>query len=198
MSPIRSTRSKRSRNEPSAEVTGSRRRRIVELFRDGPTELGERELAEELATDGGRSTATISRESAREVHVALRHVDLPALDDAGLVAWDRDDGTVAATEQIFREDAVPEERGATGDRGDDAAATLDERRRAVLSAIESRAEPVVMEDLARAVVATDGGEDAAPDAPRSAVVRLHHVDLPKLDEAGLVEYDSDEGTVVRT
>lgn len=67
-----------------------------------------------------------------------------------------------------------------------------ERRRAVLTHLRDRGEGVVsLGDLATAVA----GE--CSEAPRSDVeVQLHHVDLPKLEAAGLVHYDAGTNRVV--
>jgi predicted DNA binding protein len=68
------------------------------------------------------------------------------------------------------------------------AATHHPVRRKVLHALSTRDPPVHVEPLASAFAEADEGTD-------STVERLHHVHLPKLAEAGLVEYDQDSNVV---
>ncbi|MFB6075316.1 MAG: hypothetical protein ABEJ89_09915 [Haloarculaceae archaeon] len=74
----------------------------------------------------------------------------------------------------------------------------DERRRAALAVLRDASEPVVIGDLAAAVLSRETGESA------SALARERVVDvreeffqrhLPKLTATGVVEYDSLVGTV---
>lgn len=80
-------------------------------------------------------------------------------------------------------------------------ALADERRRAVLDALSAAEQPVDVHRLAERVAARERrGDDAGRpprDAVRRALVSLHHAHLPKLADAGLVEYDAD-ARVVRT
>jgi hypothetical protein len=69
-----------------------------------------------------------------------------------------------------------------------------ERRRLSLTELAARGSDLHVETLARRVAARES--DVAPDAvPQAAMeevhVSLHHVHLPKLDDADLVEYDRD-------
>lgn len=73
-------------------------------------------------------------------------------------------------------------------------------RRTVLSCLDDRHDAVDLEVLATDVVAerenTDRDE-VTEKARDTALVRLHHVDLPKLDKAGFVDFDYEAGTVRR-
>ncbi|MFC6825411.1 DUF7344 domain-containing protein [Halopelagius fulvigenes] len=58
-----------------------------------------------------------------------------------------------------------------------------------------------LETLAAEVVAEREGicpSEVGDDERRTAAVKLYHVHLPKLDEAGLVSFDPEERTVSRT
>lgn len=73
------------------------------------------------------------------------------------------------------------------------AALADEDRRSVLAYLQDAGEATV-EELSTAV------DERASDPRggthgRDALVRLHHVHLPKLSDAGLVEYDRTSGQV---
>ncbi|QDX39992.1 hypothetical protein [Salarchaeum sp. JOR-1] len=70
-----------------------------------------------------------------------------------------------------------------------------ERRRRSIEHIAAT-EETTLRALADAVAAEEAGTDTPPDAVRTAVyVSLRQVHLPRLAEAGLVEFDPDENTV---
>jgi DNA-binding transcriptional ArsR family regulator len=167
-------------------LQGSRRRTLAALLdRDGPVSVGE--LTADLAVSAQREH--------RAIHIDLVHRHLPALEDAGLVAWDRDAGTVATTEDPALGD--PDLRRFIG-REDGLAETIDcladEQRRTVL-AVLGREGAASRRTLARAVSEREADGEPSPDAVEDALVTLHHVHLPKLADAGLVEYDAETGTV---
>ncbi len=77
------------------------------------------------------------------------------------------------------------------------------RRRAVLYELYGRSDPIALSDLAIAVsrselngIDTEGiTADETVTTDRQVVLALDHVHLPKLQQAGLVEYDRTERTV---
>ena len=76
----------------------------------------------------------------------------------------------------------------------------DERRRRVLAVLAERQSPIDAKQLAFAV-ATRGNDDTvtlSESVVEDVHVTLHHVHLPKLDEAGLVDFDRDDHTVATT
>jgi hypothetical protein len=85
---------------------------------------------------------------------------------------------------------------------DSAAQSLDERyrllsvarRRVTLDVLTDQSESIELTALARLVTAIehDGNADEVDPATRERVaVSLHHVHLPKMDDFGVVEYDTD-------
>lgn len=140
------------------------------------------------------------REDARrEARIYLRHVDLPKLADADLITWDEPDGTVTSVVRpplyVSRFERTTE---TTDDQGEDFVEDASvERRRAVVTALESLDGPRERADLAREVAAREADGEPATGAVEEVAVALHHVHLPKLERAGLLEYDADEGTVSR-
>ncbi|WP_435175065.1 DUF7344 domain-containing protein [Halorussus sp. AFM4] len=78
-------------------------------------------------------------------------------------------------------------------------ALSDRTCRALVGQLDERdGEAVVVTDLAARLAETDedgGAADAAPDPECRLRARLHHTLLPKLDDAGLVDYDADRGLV---
>ena len=70
-------------------------------------------------------------------------------------------------------------------------ALADARRRAVIHYFhDSTRSAATVEELA-----TELGDDAGPQPPERLMAVLHHAALPKLSQAGLVEYDPAERTV---
>ncbi|AQL42514.1 hypothetical protein BV210_07225 [Halorientalis sp. IM1011] len=163
----------------------------------GETTVGE--LAETLATrlDGDRDAAT-------RHEVALVHVHLPKLDAAGLIEYDSESGTVRAKpgtpDPVARWRREPRD----GDRSFDGRATSGEaptpgryrdRRRTVRSVLTACApgERTTLSVLAVAVTVSERGGEAVDYGSVRAM--LHHVHLPKLDAAGVVDYDPTTRTV---
>jgi hypothetical protein len=73
-----------------------------------------------------------------------------------------------------------------------------ERRRILLSVLPDQSTPVDAADLARTVAAREESsapEDVSAELVRDVHVTLHHVHLPKLDDAELLEYDAPAGDV---
>ena len=74
----------------------------------------------------------------------------------------------------------------------------DRRNRAILTVLNDEARELPIADLAERLVGEDEpvvGPDEYERELDSALVSLHHNRLPKLSEAGLVEYDPDENVV---
>lgn len=70
------------------------------------------------------------------------------------------------------------------------------RRRQTLAVLLSGADAVTVRDLSEQIAATESGTTPAPRPLRESVYNtLHQTHLPKLDEFGLVEYDSDRKLV---
>lgn len=73
----------------------------------------------------------------------------------------------------------------------------DRRRRSVVAVLSDRNSPIELRELATAVTETASDpDDGPPNATREVVTTLHHVHLPKLDAAGVIDYDSETNTVV--
>lgn len=177
--------------------TAARRKRILEHLRRQSDRTSEHELAARIAAGDPGSDADVSDEDVRDVHVALRHVDLPKAEAAGLVSWDEATGTVEpAADADLSETEV---RQLFADGWDDAdAVSRQERRRAALALLRKTEGEVSLDDLAAEVAAHESEDDIAPSASDvdDVGVALHHRHLPRFEEADLVEYDPAAGTVV--
>lgn len=77
-------------------------------------------------------------------------------------------------------------------------AVADERCRRVLRRVDVAGGSLTLSDLVDEIVATGTGTTPLATDPDHVALRLHHVHLPKLAEAGLVEYDPAEENVALT
>lgn len=196
MNQFRTALRKGSRNPLSGNLTRVRRR-VLEIVHDRRP-VSEEELAAELAGRSGSGTGRTR--SRREARIELRHVHLPTLADAGFVTWDETDATVTAAVHPARYDC-PSGRVDEREVGAGADGVVDDsnrRRRTVLSILESGNGPHERAELAREVADREAGGEASTEAVEEVLVALHHVHLPKLEDAGLVDYDADEGVVSAT
>lgn len=187
----------RSINPVLENARHERRRRILGVLQDGDV-VDEETVARHLvAAERGTAPSDVPDDAVRSVRVELVHAHLPALAEADLVAWDDDDGTVAAgTHPILDEPGFQrllEREGASWDELLDCLA--DERRRTVVAVLRARGEATPRRALAHEVVAREEGGDPSAEAVESTLRSLHHVHLPKLEAAGVVEIDRDAGTV---
>lgn len=76
-------------------------------------------------------------------------------------------------------------------------ALADQRRRSVLELVLRRSEPMALEELADRLLAAGHVTPTPAGANERDRLRcrLYHVDLPTLDDAGIVEFDRERKTV---
>lgn len=198
MNALQNAGQKLSHNELLDSLTDRRRRQILRLLGNDSESVTERELAEQLVVDDGKkSIEDVAEATIEGVRIRLQHVHLPRLDDAGLLSWDESDETVVSTDNPVWDD--PEFQGLIEMDDEDWDAVVgsmtDDRLRKVLSVLESGEESVRRDVLAHKIAAREANGESWADALDSVRTELHHVHLPKLEGAGLVEYDVDDGTV---
>ena len=71
------------------------------------------------------------------------------------------------------------------------------RRRAILEVVEDRSMPVDLDTLARAVGVAEIGVDGLTEETVDRIaITLHHDHLPRLDDAGVLDYDAASNAVV--
>lgn len=196
MTESRSARWKEARTSLLHSLTPVRQR-ILAVLLDRSTPTTEEELAAELAGSGREEP--VEDPSREEIRIRLRHADLPKLADAGLVTWDESDAVVTAVDHpALDENRAERAIEAETDRWDGVVADAPhERRGTVLTLVETRNGPRERGDLAREVAASEADGEPSAEAVDEVGVTLHHVHLPKLERAGLVEYDADDGRVSR-
>ncbi|WP_101294626.1 DUF7344 domain-containing protein [Halegenticoccus soli] len=202
-------------------VASHRRRRVLALLTDRTSPVPLADLATQLvAREEDKELLAVTREEQRRALVDLAQTQLPKLEDAGLVARDAERRTVAATDHpAFRDPAFAAAVDTHDPSWDPALSALaNPRRRAVLSVLRRRREPVDRRELAALVAARTGDRSEVSEGSKSEeaeregagseetrcptederhriLVSLHHVHLPKLRRAGIVEYDAERETV---
>lgn len=198
MSVLQDDSQKVSHTELMDSLNDRQRRRVLRLLADESQAVPVRELAERLLTvDESTSVEDVAEATIEGVHVRLRHVHLPRLEDARLVDWDRDGGFVEAHDHPEYDDSEVRRLVEMDDEEWDA--LVDEmthgRVRKVLTVLEADGESVRRDVLAHKVAAREANGDSWGGAVDSVRTALHHVHLPKLEGAGVVDYDADDGTV---
>lgn len=155
--------------------------------------MSEEELAARVAA-GDVEPDDVADEDVQDIHVALRHIDLPKAAEAGLVTWDPEEGTV--TPDGDHDISETEFRQLFDDGWDDAAAVArDRQRRATLDVLETIGDEVSLPELAAKVAAHEADAEPSSEDVDDVATALHHRHLPKLRKAGLVEYDTDTETI---
>lgn len=167
-------------------------RQIVRVLHENSGAVTMQDIADQLADS---SSAEPSHTDAESIRVRLHHVHLPKLADHGLVLWDEQEQTVSATDHpVYESDRVEE---LPMDNGEDriTEALTDDRRREILAIVTSQNGAVTREALARKLARRETDKQPAKSLIEDIEVQLHHRHLPKLDQAGLVEYDLGDATV---
>jgi len=188
----------------SCLADGDRRRLLRHLSESAPGTVSREDATDVLAAHvHGKPVEAVSEDERDRVATAVHHSHLPALADAGLVELDEHEDTVRLTDHpALRDSGVVDAiqgAAATGAFLDGLFDALAKgRRRTILDVLSHQFGPVRVETLARELEA-DGRDVTESDVETAAVERtmvgLQHVDLPRLSDAGLIEYDTDDQTV---
>lgn len=179
-------------------LADERRRRILDVLVEHPVPVSEEALTLHLAAVAQETPPrAISESELQALRADAVHVQLPTLADAGLIEWDEDAGTVTTADHPALRDPKFERILETEAEGwDEVLASLAHRRRRIaLSVLVAWEGPMTRADLAREIATVEGDDGADDGAVEDLRVSLHHGHLPKLDRAGLVAYDADDGTV---
>lgn len=189
-----------ARNPVFTAVANHRRRHILTLLLDRMSPVTEEDLAINLAaTEQEKSLLAVTEEEVQSIRTGLTHVQLPALENANLVSWDRTTETVTTTDHPAPQDPKFTRIIETDAHGwDDVLANLAyTRRRIVLSILKDQKAPISRTALAQRITTyeTDEGTTSDVDPSEALCASLHHVHLPRLQQAGFITYDTDANTV---
>lgn len=143
---------------------------------------------EDLATALAESVET-GQSDEQQVLIELTHTVLPKYEDAGLV--ERTDSGVATADHPALADPVID-RLLDADAGHVFEALSKRRRRIAVAALRNRSSTVDRRSLAATVAArerTVAVSDVDEETVSSVLTSLHHVHLPALADADLIEID---------
>lgn len=185
-------------------VGTSRRRSILTTLRDEATPMSERELAHRVArSDRKNSKANVSPEKVEATRIDLRHIQLPLLEDSGLIEWDRERETTTTTNHRAFEDPQFQRLLETKHDGiDEALAGLAHKRRRILLAIlraEGDRASISKTALAQKIYQRENDETGLSQAAiDSILVSLSHNHLPWLHDTDIIKYNAETGHVAYT
>ena len=178
-------------------LASEQRRLVIDVVVDRSSPVDELELATFLAArERDIELGDVTHEQRRRALAALRHRVLPELEEARLVER-RADGVAMADHPTVSHDTI--DRLLEADPPDDVLCALaNGRRRDVYAILAAEGPSIDRRTLARAVAAREYDVDrvAVPDQEvEDVLVTLHHVHLPALEDAGLLEYELEAGRV---
>ena len=173
------------------DVLASERRRILlSVLRDRKGAISEWDLAAEVATretGGNPDAGEIDR-----VRTTLVHAHLPKLERADMIRRGPDGRIALAADSPVR---TPRFQMLLRTAGSwDIDILSDRRRREILSVLAESRGQLELEELA-GLLTPEEREDSVEEDDEMRI-SLHHVHLPKLANAGIVEYDPERRTIV--
>lgn len=189
--------------EQSSILADPRQRRILSILRNRSQPLTERDLSVQLtARETGRAPSNITEDDHQPIQVDLYHRCLPKLESEGWITR-HPAGIIAAEPLSFGDEGStpPDVHNPTHLSWEAVGALLARpQRQDLVSIIAGQHGHLTLEELATAVTErshTTWPADQRGDEP-TLLSTLHHVDLPKLAEVGLIKYSPEEKTLTRT
>ncbi|WP_227357494.1 DUF7344 domain-containing protein [Haladaptatus salinisoli] len=182
-------------------LASSERRHLLGYIHDhAPASITRDELATSLAANKNHSLEQVTNEERQQTLTAIHHVHLPKLDTAGLIRQNTTATTVELTNHPAYQDvgilaAITDNVSAESASLDALFRALaDARRRTILDVLSHQYHPIKLQTLAHDIASPQRG--GPPEDVEQVLQSLQHVHLPHLQEAGLIEYNTDEETVV--
>lgn len=182
----------------SSVLTDPRQRQILATLAERSHPMTVRDLAVHLAAQAADTTpAAVTDEQCRRVRIDLHHRCLPKLNAAGWINR-RPDGVVATGSPPVDDAMFRELR--EYDCEIVRALYTRPRRRDVLSVVDSADGSLTVRELATELADCDQSQWRTERYQDERTLRemLHHVDLPKLSELGLLSYDAAAKTTTQT
>lgn len=176
-------------------LTDRQRRELLTTLASFDEPVGLRTLVRELLPGvTGTTDADADEPPHHRLATMLHHCYLPRLADAGVVAYDAAERTVALDDPLFERAGVA--GGAVGTNSLAGPSCPDDRRRSrrrrVVDEVERLGRAVAVSELAARLVTREETEPwtTSDDAHRDLTVALYHVDLPLLDDEGRLAFDA--------
>lgn len=190
-------------NSILASLGKTRRQHILGILGDRTSSIDLRELATNLAAEEQEQTLLdVTPDEVDAIQAALIHVHLPKLEDAGLVDWNQSAETVTTTNHPAISDPKFQQMVDIDAPGWEAVVDnlASKRRRIILATLKDADAALTRDELAQRVATRehDAAVDDELDAADDLLADLHHIHLPKLEQADLIFYDTATGTTVYT
>lgn len=154
------------------------------------------EMAVQLSADEmDCSVLDVPRHAVEAVRSSLEHRHIPILSEANFLRWDNGHVSLTTHPALLDpklDDILHHDDGSWDEVLDSLA---NRQRRVACSILSMQSEPMGVSDLVRAVAdyLHSRGEEVSIDSMRIA---FHHRHLPKLEESGLLRYETDWDQVV--
>lgn len=176
-----------------------RRAVLGKLYEHEPEPLTVRDLAVALSEPGSRT----KNDATQQAIVTLEHTHLPNLADAELIEWQEACNVVHSVEhEVIRTmdiyDALFDSQSAETESLDALFRSLaDTRCRITLAILQQETRPVELDTLAQKIRVVEQATDERnkSTSKKQLMTILHHAHLPRLDDVGLISYDSEEHVV---
>lgn len=183
-----------SRDAVFDALADTRRRILLALLQEQQRPISVCELAAEIAArESDERVEDVDEEHRRRVLTDLHHNQLPRLTQTNLVLHDRDRRSVSiAARSLFEHDVAEIIRSCErGEPADDIVfeCLADRRRRQIVAVLDETDQSMPLSSLAGKVA--DQLDETDETSIERVQTSLYHVDLPKLADAGLVDYDAD-------
>lgn len=181
-------------------LSDGRRRTVLRVLQERSVPVADEEVATVVvATEQAKRLLEVTEPEMETVLCDLRTSQFPVLENADLINWDKSADTVALTTHPTLHNSTFTRILETDILGWDTvlASLAHERRRTALAVLATHDNPLSKVALAREIASheTDDGTRPDPDRVDELCLTLHHIHLPHLADAGLIEYDAHSGAV---
>jgi hypothetical protein len=189
-------------HEISSILADSRQRQVLSILLDRSHPVAERDLSIQVAAqETTKALAEVTEEEYESIRVDLHHRCLPKLEAVGWI--ERCPDGMITTGPLFSWDessSVPDLQNSDCPFWEAVSTLLARPRRKELVSIIADRPRLSLEELATELAESgpDSWTDEQGESELPSLSTLHHLDLPKLAEIGLIEYDHDEKTITRT
>lgn len=180
-----------------------RQRRLLAILLEQSHPLTARDLSVQLAAqETGTAPSYVPEGDRQSIQMDLHHRCLPKLEAVGWIER-HPEGVIAAEPLSFwdEEPMLPDLRDPEHSSWEAVAALLARpRRQDLVSIIAGQRHRLTLEELATELAECSHASWATEryDDDPTLQSMLYHVDLPRLAEVGLIEYDRDEKTITST
>lgn len=175
----------------------TRCRRILVILENNSTRMTGKTLAETLgAIEKDVLTTNLSADYISQIQTSLHHNHLPRLDAVGLIDWNRDRGTVRLEDHpvVSSPDFNQLLMRLKHESDEIAESIANEKRRAILGILQSKGRRLTVDMLVREI-SVRYSDTYLFDSTEAIRLQLHHRHLPRFDEAGIINYDDEDGKV---